>query len=118
MLKRQGRKTLATEARHRVTIQRQTSTTDGDGGFDQSWTELTQCFAAIYPIKAQQRFEYKSLDVDATHIIKIRGLIDLEELDRVIYSSRTFEILSIENIQERDFLKILTCKEIRKGYTS
>jgi SPP1 family predicted phage head-tail adaptor len=110
---RQGKKTLATEARHYITIQRNMSTTDGEGGFGDTWSTVQSCFAAIYPIKAIQQFQYKSIGVDATHFIKLRGYVDISELDQIICGSRTFEVLTVENIQERNFEQFVTCKEVR-----
>lgn len=114
MLKREGKKSLATEARHYVEIQRVTSTSDGEGGFTETWTTVKSCFAAIYPIKSMQRFEYKSIDVSATHYFKFRGYIDCQEQDRILFDSRYFEVLTIDNMQERDFELFVVCNEVRK----
>ena len=111
---RKGRKTLATECRHYVYIQRKTSTDDGEGGYTVSWSSVKRIAAAIYPIRAIQRFEFQSVDVEATHIIRIRGKIEnLTEVDRIYWGvkEKIFEILTIENVQEQDWVKILTCKE-------
>lgn len=111
---RQGRKTLATECRHYVDIQRLTKTADGEGGFTETWGTIYTCAAAIYPIRAEQLFEYRSINVEATHIIKIRGKIDiLNEVDRIYWGvkEKIYEILTIENIQEQDWVKVITCKE-------
>jgi SPP1 family predicted phage head-tail adaptor len=111
---RQGKKTLATEARHQVAIERNAATTDGEGGYsDGIWQTIDTVFAAIYPIQARQQFQYKSIGVDATHLIKIRGKIEVAETDRIKFGSRVFEILAVENIQERGFEKVITCKEAR-----
>ena len=115
MLERKGKKTIATEARHRITIQAKNSTTDGEGGFADSWTDDTTCWAALYPMHAVQQYLYKSVNVDATHLIKIRALsMDVfPEWNRIKFGTRIFEILTVENIQERDFQKMITCKERR-----
>jgi SPP1 family predicted phage head-tail adaptor len=111
---REGRKTDASEMRHYVVIQDFGSTTDGEGSFDKSWVDGTTVAAAIFPIRAAQVFQYKSVNVDATHIIKIRGEISVyEKLNRIKFGTRTFEILTIEDIQERGVVKIITCKELR-----
>lgn len=109
---REGKKSLATECRHYIYIQRLRKIKDGEGGYTETWHTILRCAAAIYPIRAQQLFEYRSINVEATHIIKIRGKIDiLNEVDRIEWNSRIFEILTIENIQEQDWVKIITCKE-------
>jgi len=110
---REGRKSLATELRHYITVQYLSKLSDGEGGYVESWYDRKNIAAAIYPIRADQLFEYRSINVEATHIIKIRGKIDLTEVDRIYWDvkEKTFEILTIENIQEQDWVKVITCKE-------
>jgi len=108
------KKTLASECRHYVYIQRRTDADDGEGGYTVSWSSIKRIAAAIYPIRAIQRFEFQSVDVEATHIIKIRGKIEnLTEVDRIYWGvkEKIFEILTIENVQEQDWVKVITCKE-------
>lgn len=111
---REGRKTLATQCCCYVYVQTLTRSSDGEGGFTQSWETGRMLPAAISPIQARQQFENKSVGVDATHLIKIRGLESIDEKnDQFLFGSRTFEILAVENIQERGIVKIITCKEVR-----
>lgn len=110
---RQGKKELATECRHRVQVQRRALVSDGEGGHTETWSALGTYWGAVYPMSSKQAFEYNSINVNATHIIKIRGFISLLEKDRFYFDSRYFEILTIENIQERDIIKVCACLERR-----
>lgn len=111
---REPRKSQASESQHRVTIQERADTTDEEGGFTENWTDLKTIWASILPIQARQQFVYKSINVDATHLIRIRGMIDVSEtINRVKWGDRIFEILTVENLQERNFVKVLTCLEKR-----
>lgn len=110
---RWGRKSFANEARHYVIIQENTSTTDGDGGFTDSWKDVSTVAAAIYPIFAKQVFQYRSINIQASHIIKMRGEITINEGNRIKFGIRIFQILFIENVQERGIEKLITCKELR-----
>ena len=203
-INRTGKKSSSTERRHWITFQQETSVSDGEGGFTMSWTDFLSVFAAVYPYRASQRFEFKSVDVDATHLIKTTGYLqlpeatkwegteweitwsgidgatvriyysidsgslveisasetnngsytwnipeaaigrnvvvrvvhatddteyvntdpylvvaseitnrDVNEKDRISFDSRVFEILTIENVQERDFECWISCKERR-----
>jgi len=114
-MNRQGKKSFATEKRHYITIQTKTKVADGEGGFTDTWTDSDSIWAAVYPMKAVQRFEYKSIDVDATHVIKVDGLVPISELNRVKFGGRYFEILTVENLKEQDFQLYIVCKEIRNG---
>jgi SPP1 family predicted phage head-tail adaptor len=111
---RQGRKTDSTEFRHRVAIQTRGLTGSGLTGFAETYTTARTVWASVNPIKAAQQFDYRSVGVDATHVIKINGRTTInEKTDRLLYGTRTFEILTVENIQERGIVKIVTCKELR-----
>jgi SPP1 family predicted phage head-tail adaptor len=107
-------KSFASEAQHRVSVQVKNPTADGEGGFRESWSDVyTNISAAIIPIRAQKVFELRSVNVDATHFVKLNGYITITELHRIKYGSRIFEVLTVEDLQERDFIKWVTCKERR-----
>ena len=111
---REPRKTQASEAQHYVTIQIRMDTTDEEGGFTSSWEDVQTVSASVLPIQARQQFEYKSINVDASHLIRIRGHVPVSEtINRILWGTRVFEILTVENIQERSFIKVLTCLEKR-----
>jgi SPP1 family predicted phage head-tail adaptor len=113
MERQDNKKSLATELRCSVWIRTRVAVADEEGGEKTTWKNRKQVFAAIYPIQARQQFQYKSIGVEATHLVKMRGLIDVAETEELEFNNRRFEILTIENIQERDFVKIITCKERR-----
>lgn len=107
------KKSIATEARHYCAVQRLVQTTDGEGGFTNVWSTVGNIWASVKPIRAVQVFEMKSINVDATHHITTRGYGDITEKDRILFKSRYLEVLTIENIDERDFELFVTCKEVR-----
>lgn len=113
VLTREGKKTLASDMRKRISVQARTLTHDSEGGHAETWTERIEVWAAIYPIKAQQAFEYASINVRASHIIAVRGMVDIRETDRIVYDSRNFEVVTVENIQEQDVVKVCACLERR-----
>jgi len=51
--------------------------------------------------------------VEATHIIKVRGELAIAEKYRILFGTRVFEVLTVEDIQERGIVKWATCKEDR-----
>jgi len=70
---RKSKKTIATNAWNRVTFQGILSAVDGEGGYDNTWIDIATVWAEINAITAIQKLEYKSIDVDATHRVMIRG---------------------------------------------
>lgn len=111
---REIKRQLASILRHRVNIQSATRASDGEGGVATSWTTtLSDVAASVDPIQARQQFQYKSVNVDATHFIKMRGEITVTEKQQIVWGSRTFEILTVEDINENGALKFITTKERR-----
>lgn len=97
----------------RITIQEATETSDGRGGFTEGWLDTMTCWACIEPLFAKQIFEYRSLNVNASHRIKVRASITVEENNRILYGTRIFEVLTVENESESEVVKWITCKEVR-----
>ena len=122
-LKKRAGKTLTTQCREYGYIQENTPVKDGRGSYSESWsnTHVNPHAMAILPMTAKQIMEYRSVNVEASHLIKIRGEIEISELNRIIVESgtapnvktRIFEILSVEDIQERGIVKWISTKERR-----
>ena len=113
MMKRERKRSQASQAQHYIYIQRVVRRDDGEGGQSKEWVDVQRVSAAVLPIRAHQRLEYKTINVDATHLIKIRGRLSLNEKNRFRFNDRIFEILTIEDLQERGFVKVCTCLEKR-----
>lgn len=204
-MERQLKKTAATQLMKRVWFQQPIKTRDGIGGLTTVFTNCIPQWAAILPMSADQRMNYRSVNVDTTHILKTRGYLTrptntkfvgstwaitwtsftdcttvkidysvnggslvsitasttndgsynwtipvealgdrvyirvtdnqhaaiyyeteqflvlpvtvtattVDESFQVAYGTRIFEIMTIEDLQERNFTKIITCKERR-----
>ena len=114
-LRRISKKSLSTQTRSYAYIQTLTPTADSRGGETKAWANTPDALQAmgISPLTAKQIYEYRTLNVEATHFIKIRGEVAATELNRILFGTREFEILTVEDIQERGIVKWLTCKERR-----
>lgn len=110
-MNRTSRKTNATTMNKRIEIQSKSLRCDVEGGQYETWATVNTVWASVWPVKSDLVYEYKSMGVEVTHQIKIRGYIDVTEQNRIIYDGRTFEILTVENFQENDFDVLITCKE-------
>jgi SPP1 family predicted phage head-tail adaptor len=113
VISREGKKTMATELRHRVAIQTLDQTTDNEGGFTSEWTTASEAWAAVLPIRAAQVFEFRSVNVDATHVVKLRGEVAISEGQRILFDDREFDVLTVEDFQERGIYKWVVCNEKR-----
>jgi len=108
------RKSLASDLRHLINIQSYQPSSDGEGGMFDAWGTVKTTYAAINPIRANQRQDYDSISSDVTHIVKVRGNIACNAEQRILFGVRSFEVLTVEDIQERDIVKIITCKELSR----
>lgn len=112
MIKRYGNKKSVSEFRHRIALRNNIQTRNPDGSINITKIVSKECWAAIYPISSKQVFEYKSINIEASHLIKIRGKIEISENTQdFLFKNREFEILTVENLQERNIISIIMCKE-------
>ena len=119
MLKRNDKvKSAASKYRHYVNFQEKTQVSDGEGGFDASWSNITGATnipVEIQPIKAERRAEMRSWNIIATHYIRSRTNIPIEEIGRIYWPTedRYFYIKTLEDIQELDIEQFMIVEERR-----
>lgn len=100
--------------RHRLTIQALgTPASDGQGGFDKTWVDDSTVWGFVRPMRAKQVSEYRSINVHATHLVELRGGVEIEEGNRLLFGVRVFEVLTVEDEKEEGVKKWVTCKERR-----
>ena len=114
------KKSLASRTRHYVNFQRKTEVSDGEGGFTEVWATITggeNIPAEITPIRADRRAEMRSWNIIATHYIKARSNIPIEEVGRVVFATpegdRFFYIHTLEDLQTRDIEQFMIAEERR-----
>lgn len=102
--------------RHYVDFQSKTEVSDGEGGFTEVWANISGAEnipAEILPIQAQKRAEMRSWNIVATHYIRSRSNIPIEEVGRVKFGDRYFYIQHLEDIQTRDIEQFMIAEERR-----
>lgn len=104
----------AGELNHRIALQKVTKTKDEEGNFNDVWATVQTCWARVKPMSSKQKTEYKSVEVEATHLIKVRGSITVEESYQVLFKEREFEILTVDDEKEMGIAKWIVTKERRK----
>lgn len=97
--------------RYRVQIQSATNTTDAGGGRTQAWSRVADIWANIIPKSGKESYRQGKIQDDVTHDIYIRHRSDIDAAYRIVYDSRTFNIKSILNVEERDRFLLLSCVE-------
>ena len=114
------KKSLSSRTRHYVNFQSKTEVGDGEGGYTENWANITNGTnipAEILPIRADRQAEMRSYNIEATHYIKARSNIPIEEVGRIEFptpgGNRYFFIHTLEDIQTRDIEQFMICEERR-----
>jgi len=97
--------------RHRIDIENQSLSSDGQGGSSRAWATRATVWSSIKPLRSEERFYNEQLKLQTTHEILLRYRDDVVSTDRIKYGSRYFEIVSIKNIDEGGRLLVLLAKE-------
>lgn len=97
--------------RYKVELQSATNTSDGAGGFSQTYSTIANLFADIRPTNGDESYRQGKVQEKLTHKIYIRHRNDIKTDYKILYDQRTFNIKSIINIDERDRFLELTCSE-------
>lgn len=87
--------------RHRVTLQQLTQVPDGGGGYTEDWTDVATVWAAVEPLRGQERYEAQQVQATLSHRITIRYRAGVEPSMRVVHDGRVFNVLSVIDPQER-----------------
>ncbi len=95
-----------------VSIQAPTLTQTGTGNPQASWTTFAATvFARIEEASGKEQIQAGQLNPQRPLTIYIRYLAGVTAAMRVLYGTRTFEITSVLNVNERNREMELTCLE-------
>ncbi len=98
--------------RHRVELHSATTTRDGYGQPKETFAKYADVWASIEPVTMSEKIKSEQLKGERTHKITIRYNANVDRTDRIIFGSRTFEIVEILNPQERNRIMEFECKEV------
>jgi SPP1 family predicted phage head-tail adaptor len=97
--------------RHTVTLRRNTESRDTDGDVIRTPADLADRQAEIRPLRGRELMEARQVHAEVTHAIEIRYYPGLTAKDHITWNSRTFEIIEVRNLHERNHQMSLLCKE-------
>jgi SPP1 family predicted phage head-tail adaptor len=101
------------ELRHRVVLERATTSRLPSGGTRDTWSPYATVWAAVEPIQGREFFAAQQLNAEATHRIRIRYRVGVSPKDRVTFEGRIFEIKAPPiNVDEKSRELHLMCVEV------
>ena len=98
------------DLRDRLTIQRETRTPDGAGGFTTAWSDVGTVWAQAVPSGGQERLIAGSLRSKQGWTITIRWRGDVTNKDRFVLNDRALNIGSIEDPDRRRERLVALCE--------
>lgn len=103
--------------RHKVLLQEPgPAVPDGDGGFTQTWTNLTPAIwdCSIEPATARdlERVTSGTVLSTATHVLKGRHHPGITTQTRITFKTRVFEVSGVSNPEERDIETVVIAEEL------
>lgn len=105
------------ERRHLVTLQNPgPAIPDGEGGFTQTWTDLTPAtwYCAIDPATARdlEKVTAGTILSTASHVLRGKYHAGITTLTRVLFNGRTFQVSGVANPEERGMETIAIATEV------
>ncbi|WP_434642754.1 phage head closure protein [Thermoanaerobacterium thermosaccharolyticum] len=102
----------AGKLRHRATIQQLVSTDDGAGGSIETWQDIVTVWAAIEPLRGNERYTAQQVQSTLSHKVTIRYREGIKPQMRLTYKGRVFEVESVIDVEERHQWLELLCSEV------
>lgn len=99
--------------RHIVYLQSPTNTQNSYGEQTQTWATYSTVWASIEPLEGRELLHAQQISEEINSLVKIRYNSTVASEHRALFGTRTLEIKDIINVQERNILQKLYCKEIK-----
>jgi SPP1 family predicted phage head-tail adaptor len=97
--------------RHRVVIQSEEFTDDGQGGTTTEWVSGDTVYASIKPLKGWEQMQAQQMQTPVTHKIVMRYRSDVTTATRLKLGSRLFGVKEAINEEERNRFLIIKAIE-------
>lgn len=101
--------------RHRIDIEAPAvSIRPASGAVPKAWVPFAaNLAAAVQPLAGREVFAAEGLNAQATFKITLRYQPGITQKMRVKFGARTFDIVSVANVEERNRVTELNCREGR-----
>lgn len=102
------------DMRHLVEIQKSHEYCNSDGSIAATWETLAYVWAEIVPLSGSEDYVAQGLSASVVYRISTRYFKALESIVpkmQIVYGDRTFEIVAVRNLDERDRWLVMNCQE-------
>ena len=98
--------------RHRVELQENTPTVDARGDPVPDWSTYATVWAAVEPLSGAELVRFQQVQAETTCRVVMRYNADVSADDKILHDSRTLQVLSVINRDDRNIELELLCKEV------
>ena len=109
-IKKKSRKVCTGDLRDRITLQDR-SIAPEEIDFTENFSNNIEVWAMIATVRGLESFDGVNVETLVTHNIYIRFLPGVTEETWVLFDDRRFDIVDVENLDERKTFLLLRCKE-------
>jgi len=106
--------------KHSISVQEKTTTSDGMGGYTETYADIYNCRASIWSLSANERLDNLKLEVAVDHRIRIRHpreIVEITEKHRIKWhdpmtgTDKYFYIISVINPDKGNKMLELIARE-------
>ena len=104
--------TRAGQLRHRITLQSVSTTPDSSGDRVEAFATFATVWARVEPLTGREQFIAQQIQSETNYRVEIRYRAGVVATMRVLFGGRTFEVVSVLNVGERNSDLHLMCREL------
>ncbi|APM39930.1 phage head closure protein [Clostridium kluyveri] len=90
------------ELRHKITLQKLTTSTNENGFEEEVWEDYLTVWAAVSNLYGREYFEAAAVQAEETVKFTIRFIKDINESMMILFRDKQYNITSIDNIKYRN----------------
>ena len=98
--------------RHQVAIQTATTAQDAYGQPVKTWATTATVWGAVEPIGGKEAYRAQAERADLSHLVVIRYRSGVTPMTRILFGTRTMDIESVVDPEERHRELHLLCREV------
>lgn len=97
---------------HQIALQSPSEEKQGNGSVKLTYSTFDTVWASVRPMQGSELESAQQISAVVTYKIRIWYNSVIKPIDRILFESRTFEIESILDFQERHIYQDLLCKVV------
>ena len=98
--------------KNKITIQSKTITQDEELNPIETWIDLATVWVEVLSQNSREYYRLATINSEIENAFKIRYVDGITPHMRALFKSKAFEIIGVENVEERNTELIMICKGV------